>query len=67
MHVCVSCVCVCLCVFCVCVFSFNPSQAGVNVTQLFVDTVGPPEKYQDKLQKIFPGTVVSVKRAKLLV
>lgn len=29
-------------------------DAGVNVTEAFVDTVGPPAKYQDKLSQRFP-------------
>lgn len=28
---------------------------GVLLTEVYVDTVGDPEKYQDKLSKIFPG------------
>lgn len=31
---------------------------GVRVAEVYVDTVGPPEKYQDKLQKIFPDIKV---------
>jgi hypothetical protein len=27
---------------------------GVDVAEIFVDTVGPPDKYQSKLQAIFP-------------
>ena len=28
--------------------------------QIYVDTVGVAEKYQDKLQKIFPGIEITV-------
>lgn len=34
---------------------------GVNVTQVFVDTVGMPETYQTRLQQRFPGMGVTVK------
>ncbi|CAF92580.1 unnamed protein product, partial [Tetraodon nigroviridis] len=30
-------------------------------SQVFVDTVGPAEKYEDKLSKIFPGVNVTVR------
>ena len=33
---------------------------GVKVTQIFVDTVGPPETYQKKLKGIFPGIDITV-------
>lgn len=33
---------------------------GVNVAELYVDTVGPPEKYQAKLKAIFPKVKVVV-------
>ncbi|RKP36431.1 ribonuclease H-like domain-containing protein [Dimargaris cristalligena] len=33
---------------------------GVNVKEVYVDTVGPPEKYQDKLSRIFPGIQFTV-------
>lgn len=33
---------------------------GVNVKQIFVDTVGPPASYQAKLQKIFVDAQVTV-------
>ncbi|XP_069812418.1 ribonuclease H2 subunit A-like isoform X2 [Dendropsophus ebraccatus] len=34
---------------------------GVQVTEVFVDTVGPADKYQEKLKKLFPGVDVTVK------
>ena len=33
---------------------------GVQVAEIYVDTVGPPEKYQAKLQEIFPTQKVTV-------
>lgn len=35
-------------------------ELGVNVAELYVDTVGPPEKYQAKLKAIFPRVKVTV-------
>ncbi|KAG5678609.1 hypothetical protein PVAND_008270 [Polypedilum vanderplanki] len=35
-------------------------ENGVNVAEIFVDTVGPPEKYQAKLKAIFPSCKVTV-------
>lgn len=34
----------------------------VNVKSVFVDTVGPPEKYQAKLSALFPGIKVTVSK-----
>ncbi|KAA0722027.1 Ribonuclease H2 subunit A [Triplophysa tibetana] len=36
-------------------------DCGVQVKEVFVDTVGPAEKYQDKLSKRFPGIEVTVR------
>jgi len=36
--------------------------AGINLTQVFVDTVGPPEKYQAKLEAKFPGVTITVSK-----
>lgn len=33
---------------------------NVNIAEVYVDTVGPPEKYQEKLQKIFPDYLITV-------
>lgn len=35
-------------------------KAGVKVSKIFVDTVGPPVTYQAKLQKFFPGIDITV-------
>ena len=35
-------------------------EKGVQVSEIYVDTVGPPEKYQSKLQDIFPSLKVTV-------
>ena len=35
---------------------------GVNVTSVFVDTVGPPEKYQAKLSALFPDIKITVSK-----
>ena len=33
-------------------------KRGVRVAEVYVDTVGPPEKYQAKLQALFPAIKV---------
>ncbi|XP_030025512.2 ribonuclease H2 subunit A [Manduca sexta] len=36
------------------------AERGVNITEVYVDTVGPPEKYQAKLSEIFPNYKITV-------
>ncbi|CAL9700351.1 unnamed protein product [Knipowitschia caucasica] len=36
-------------------------DCGVQLKEVFVDTVGPAEKYEDKLSKRFPGITVTVR------
>ncbi|XP_066601986.1 ribonuclease H2 subunit A-like [Prorops nasuta] len=39
-------------------------EAGVNIEEVYVDTVGPPESYQAKLKKLFPDfKIVVAKKA----
>jgi len=39
-------------------------EAGVQVSEVYVDTVGPPEKYQAMLEGVFPNlTIVVAKKA----
>jgi ribonuclease HII len=35
-------------------------DAGANIKEVYVDTVGPPEKYEEKLSRIFKGIKVTV-------
>lgn len=37
-------------------------EKGVHLTKVFVDTVGPPVKYQAKLQALFPGIDITVSK-----
>ncbi|XP_075900187.1 ribonuclease H2 subunit A isoform X2 [Nelusetta ayraudi] len=36
-------------------------DSGVQLKEVFVDTVGPADKYEDKLSKLFPGITVTVR------
>lgn len=38
-----------------------PSSTSLCFLQVFVDTVGPAEKYEEKLSKLFPGIKVTVR------
>lgn len=35
-------------------------ELNVNIAEVYVDTVGPPEKYQERLSKIFPDYMITV-------
>jgi len=35
-------------------------QMGFRITEVFIDAVGPPEKYQQKLSNIFPNISITV-------
>ena len=35
-------------------------ERGVNVQEIYIDTIGRPQTYQDKLQRIFPATKIVV-------
>ncbi|XP_030383814.1 ribonuclease H2 subunit A [Scaptodrosophila lebanonensis] len=35
-------------------------EAGVNIAEVYVDTVGPPEKYQERLKRKFPKFKITV-------
>ncbi|XP_072933019.1 ribonuclease H2 subunit A-like, partial [Epargyreus clarus] len=36
------------------------AEMGANIKEVYVDTVGPPEKYQAKLSEIFPDYIITV-------
>ncbi|XP_063381364.1 ribonuclease H2 subunit A [Cydia fagiglandana] len=36
------------------------AESGANITEVYVDTVGPPEKYQAKLSEIYPNYKITV-------
>ncbi|CAH0752666.1 unnamed protein product [Diatraea saccharalis] len=36
------------------------AECGANITEVYVDTVGPPEKYQARLSEIFPDYKITV-------
>lgn len=36
------------------------AEAGVDIAEVYVDTVGPAEKYQARLQEIFPHYKITV-------
>ncbi|CAO3683452.1 unnamed protein product [Umbelopsis vinacea] len=35
-------------------------ELGINITEIYVDTVGPPSSYQSKLCRMFPGIDITV-------
>ena len=35
-------------------------EAGARITEIYVDTIGKPEKYQAKLEQIFPDIKITV-------
>lgn len=35
-------------------------ELGANITEVYVDTVGDPEKYQAKLKNLFPNIHITV-------
>lgn len=37
------------------------AENGANIAEVYVDTVGPPEKYQAKLAEIFPTYKITVR------
>jgi ribonuclease H2 subunit A len=40
----------------------NTIAKGINVTEVYVDTVGDPGKYQAKLQRLFPKVSITVSK-----
>lgn len=41
------------------------TEAGANIAEVYVDTVGPPEKYQARLSEIFPDYKITVSMIEL--
>lgn len=41
------------------------AEAGANIAEVYVDTVGPPEKYQARLSEIFPDYKITVSMIEL--
>ncbi|KAK0612813.1 ribonuclease H-like domain-containing protein [Bombardia bombarda] len=35
-------------------------DAGVNIKEIYVDTIGPPATYQKKLERVFPTAMITV-------
>lgn len=36
--------------------------SGVRVTEIYIDTVGPPATYQKRLERVFPGIMIRVEK-----